>query len=198
MNFKTSQSKTLKIFEKMLFDLKVKIEGTSSSTPAARTISKNEIVSNENTDSDTVSSVFVKKIFDDDLLEIKRFVGNPKLMSFTKKTGIQNLLLLICSLKKELFKHSFLFLFISFMNEILMVCLNKKSLIKWVICLWLVLLIKITMILINLKLLIYLLLVFLILFVDGGIHISWCEADLFRFKCVAKTALRLQEVHFYN
>ena len=127
-----------------------------------------------------------------DLLEI------PNSCLLQKKTGIQNLLLLICSLKKELFKHSFLFLFISFMNEILMVCLNKKSLIKWVICLWLVLLIKITMILINLKLLIYLLLVFLILFVDGGIHISWCEADLFRFKCVAKTALRLQEVHFYN
>ena len=51
MNFKTSQSKTLKIFEKMLSDLKVKTEGTSSSTPAARTISKNEIVSDENTDS---------------------------------------------------------------------------------------------------------------------------------------------------
>ena len=114
----------------MLSDLKVKTKGTSSSTPAARYISKNEIVSDENTDSDTVSSVFVKKIFDDDLLEIKRFVGNPKLISFTKKTGIQNLLLLICSLKKELFKHSFLFLFISFMNGILMVCLNKKSLIK--------------------------------------------------------------------
>ena len=99
-----------------------------------------------------------------DLLEIP----NPCLL---QKTGIQDLLLLICSLKKELFKHSFLFLLISFMNGILMVFLNKKSLIKWVICLWLVLLIKITMILINLKLLIYLLLVFLVLFVDGKIHI---------------------------
>ena len=73
---------------------------------------------------------------------------------FLQKNGIQNLLLLICSLKKEFFKNSFLFLLISFMNGILVVCLNKKSLIKWVICLWLVLLIKITMILINLKLLI--------------------------------------------
>ena len=88
-----------------------------------------------------------------DLLEIP----NPCLL---QKTGIQDLLLLICSLKKEFFKHSFLFLLISFMNGILMVCLNKKSLIKWVICLWLVLLIKITMILINLKLLICLLLDF--------------------------------------
>ena len=70
----------------MLSDLKVKIEGTSSSTHATRTISKNEkeIVSDENTDSDTISSVFAKKIFDDDLQKIKRFVGNPKPMSFTK------------------------------------------------------------------------------------------------------------------
>ena len=90
-----------------------------------------------------------------DLLEIT----NPCLL---QRTGIQDLLLLICSLKKDLFKHSFLFLLISFMNGILMVCLNKKSLIRWVICLWLVLLIKIIMILINLKLLIYLLLVFLV------------------------------------
>ena len=85
VNFKTSQIKTLEIDEKMLYDLKVKTKSTSSSTPAARTISKNEIVSDENTDSDTVSFVSAKKIFDDDLLEIKRFVGNPKLMSFTKK-----------------------------------------------------------------------------------------------------------------
>ena len=82
VNFKTARTKTLEIVEKMLSDLKVKTKGTSSSTPAARTISKNEIVFYENTDSDTIS---VKKIFDDDLPEIKRFVGNPKLMSFTKK-----------------------------------------------------------------------------------------------------------------
>ena len=70
----------------MLSDLKVKIEGTSSSTHATWTISKNEkeIVSDENTDSDTISSVSAKKIFDDDLQKIKRFVGNPKPMSFTK------------------------------------------------------------------------------------------------------------------
>ena len=68
----------------MLSDLKVKTKGTSSSTPTARSISKNEIVSDENTDSDTVFSVSAKKIFDDDLPEIKRFVGNPKPMSFTK------------------------------------------------------------------------------------------------------------------
>ena len=78
---KTSQSKTLEIVEKMFSDLKVKTEGTSSNTPTAQTISKNEIVFDENTDSDTVSA---KKIFDDDLPEINRFVGNPKLMSFTK------------------------------------------------------------------------------------------------------------------
>ena len=82
--FKTSQSKTLEIVEKMLSDLKVKTEGTSSSTPVAQTISKNEIVSDENTDFDIISSVSAKNIFDDDLPKIKRFVGDPKLMSFTK------------------------------------------------------------------------------------------------------------------
>ena len=54
--FETSQSKTLEVVEKMLSNLKVKIEGTSSSTPATRTISKNgkEIVSDENIDFDTI------------------------------------------------------------------------------------------------------------------------------------------------
>ena len=68
----------------MFSDLKVKTEGTSRST--ACTISRNEkeIVSNENTDSDTVSSISTKKIFDDDLPEINRFVENSKPMSFTK------------------------------------------------------------------------------------------------------------------
>ena len=82
--FKTSQSKTLEVVEKMLSNLKVKTEGISRG--AACTISKDgkEIVSDENTDSDTVSSVSAKKIFDDGLPEIKRFIGNFKPMSFTK------------------------------------------------------------------------------------------------------------------
>ena len=82
--FKTSQSKMLEVVDKMLSDLKVKTEGTSRST--ACTISKNgkEIVSNEHTNSDIVSSISAKKIFDNDLPEIKRFVENPKPMSFTK------------------------------------------------------------------------------------------------------------------
>ena len=58
---KTSQSKTLEVVEKMLSNLKVKTEGTSSSTPVAQTILKNEIVSDENTDSDTVSFVSAKR-----------------------------------------------------------------------------------------------------------------------------------------
>ena len=72
----------LEVVDKMLSDLKVKTEGTSRSIPC--TISKNgkEIVSDEHIDSDTVSSVSTKKIFDIDLPEIKRFVGKP--MSFTK------------------------------------------------------------------------------------------------------------------
>ena len=63
LKFKTSQAKTLDIVEKMLSDLKVKTECTSTS--AAYTISRNEkeIVSNENTDSDSLFSVFAKKMF---------------------------------------------------------------------------------------------------------------------------------------
>ena len=72
----------LEVVDKMLSDLKVKTEGTSRSTSC--TISKKEIVSDEHTDSDTVSSISTKKIFDNDLPEVKRFVGNPKPMSFTK------------------------------------------------------------------------------------------------------------------
>ena len=75
--FKTSQSKMLEVVDKMFSDLKVKIENTSRST--ACTISKNgkEIFSDENTDSDTVSSVSAKKILImiyqklKDLLEIR-------------------------------------------------------------------------------------------------------------------------------
>ena len=65
LKFKTSQAKTLDIVEKMLSDLKVKTEGTSTSTPAARTISRNEkeIVSKENTNFDSLSSVSAKKGF---------------------------------------------------------------------------------------------------------------------------------------
>ena len=67
VNFKTSHAKTLEIVEKILSDLKVKTKGTSTS--AARTISRNEkeIVYDENTDSDSLSSVSTKKVFDDDL-----------------------------------------------------------------------------------------------------------------------------------
>ena len=43
-----------------------------------------EIVSDENTNSNIVSSVSAKKVFDDNLPKIKRFVGNSKPMSFTK------------------------------------------------------------------------------------------------------------------
>ena len=68
----------------MLFDLKVKAEGTSTS--ATQTISRNEkeIVFEENIDSDSLSFVYVKKVFYDDLLEIKRFFGKSNPMFFTK------------------------------------------------------------------------------------------------------------------
>ena len=93
----------------MLTDLKVKTESTSRNTACTISKKEKEIVSDEHTDSDTVSSVSATKAFGNDFPQIKRFVGNPKPMSF---------------------KHSSLFLLINFMNGLLMVCLNKKSLIK--------------------------------------------------------------------
>ena len=54
--FKTSQSKTLEIVEKMLTDLKVKTEGTSTSTACIISRNGKEIVSEENANSNTVSA----------------------------------------------------------------------------------------------------------------------------------------------
>ena len=62
----------------------VKIEGTSRNTTCTISKKRKEIVSDEHIDSDTVSSISAKKIFGNDFPEIKRFVGNPKPMSFTK------------------------------------------------------------------------------------------------------------------
>ena len=75
--FKISQSKTLEVVEKMLSDLKVKTEGTSRSTTC--TISKNgkEIVSDENTDSDTVSSVSAKRFLIMIYLKLKDLLEIP-------------------------------------------------------------------------------------------------------------------------
>ena len=79
---KTSQSKMLEVVDKMLSDLKIKIEGTSRNT--ACNISKNEkeIVFVKHTDSDTVPSIPAKEILNDELPENKRFVENSKPMSF--------------------------------------------------------------------------------------------------------------------
>ena len=61
--FKTSQSKMLEVVDKMLSDLKVKTEVTFRSIACTNSKNGKEIVSDENTDSDTVSSVFAKKDF---------------------------------------------------------------------------------------------------------------------------------------
>ena len=75
------KSNMLEVVDKMLSDLKIKIEGTSGSTPY--TISKNEkeTISDEHTDSDTISSIPAKEILNEDL---PRFVENSKPMSFTQ------------------------------------------------------------------------------------------------------------------
>ena len=74
----------LEVVDKMLSDLKVKTEGTSRSTTCIISKKGKEIVSDEYTDSDTVSSVPAKEILNDELPEIKRFVENFKPMSFTQ------------------------------------------------------------------------------------------------------------------
>ena len=63
VNFKTSQAKTFDIVEKILSDLKVKTKGTSKSTACTISIKEKEIVSNENTDSDSLFSISAKKCF---------------------------------------------------------------------------------------------------------------------------------------
>ena len=55
--FKTSQSKMLEVVDKMLSDLKVKTESTSRNTTCTISKKGKEIVSDEHTNSDTVSSV---------------------------------------------------------------------------------------------------------------------------------------------
>ena len=102
----------------MLLDLrKIKIEQNTTSTSTALAISK-KIEKDfffEDSDSGSSSSTLDSEtVFE--LLEIKRFVRKPNSLSFTKKTCIQNLPLLICSFKKDFFKPSFLFPLINFMN----------------------------------------------------------------------------------
>ena len=60
-------------------------ESTSRNTACTISKKEKEIVSDEHTDSDTVSSVSATNVFGNDFPQIKRFVGNPKPMSFTKK-----------------------------------------------------------------------------------------------------------------
>ena len=68
----------------MFSDLKFKIEGTSVNTACTISRIEKEIVYEENTKSDLLSFVSVKKVFNDNLPKIKRFVGNSKPISFTK------------------------------------------------------------------------------------------------------------------
>ena len=119
---KTSQSKMLEVVDKMLSDLKIKIEGTSRSTTCAISKIEKEIVSDKHTDSDTVPSVLAKEILMMNYQKLKDLlkIPNPCLLH---KIGILDLFLLIYNLKKGFFNHNFLFL-LSFTNGIL---LNKKS-----------------------------------------------------------------------
>ncbi|KAL4603778.1 hypothetical protein ACB092_10G148100 [Castanea dentata] len=83
-----SQGSTVEKIEKMLADLKIKTEQTSTSRSTACAISRNEkeIVSDDDTNSDSLSFDSLKNVFYDGLSlpEIKRFVGKPNPTSFTK------------------------------------------------------------------------------------------------------------------
>ncbi|KAL0004460.1 hypothetical protein SO802_012021 [Lithocarpus litseifolius] len=70
ITFKTSQSKTLDIIEKMLSDLNVKTEGTSSNVAAVISRNGKEAVFEENTDSESSSSVDTKNVFKDSFIKI--------------------------------------------------------------------------------------------------------------------------------
>ena len=83
--FKISQSKMLEVVDKILSDLKVKTKGTSRST--ACTISKNgkEIVYDENTDSNIVSFVSVKRFLMIIYLKLKGLLEIPNSCLLQKK-----------------------------------------------------------------------------------------------------------------
>ena len=74
----------LEVVDKMLSDLKIKLEGTSRSTPCTISENEKEIVSGEHTDFDTISSIPAKEILNNEFPEIKRFVKNSEPMSFTQ------------------------------------------------------------------------------------------------------------------
>ena len=116
----------LEVADKMLSDLKIKIESTSRSTTCDISKNEKEIVSDKHTDSDTVPSVLAKEILMMNYQKLKDLlkIPNPCLLH---KIGIPNLFLPIYSFKKEFFNHNFQFLLISFTNGILLGYLNKKS-----------------------------------------------------------------------
>ena len=84
LSLKTIQTKTIEKVEQMLLDLqKIKTEfNTSTSTARAISRKKEEKVFSEDLDSDSSSSTSDKFVFK--LPEIKKFVGKPNPMSFTK------------------------------------------------------------------------------------------------------------------
>ena len=85
VKFKTSQAKTLEIVEKMLSDLKVKTEGTLQVLLELFQEMRRKLFLKKIQIPTNYLMFLQKKVFDDDLQEIKRFVVNSNPMSFTKK-----------------------------------------------------------------------------------------------------------------
>ena len=83
ISLKTSQAKTIEKVEQMLSDLKIKTEqNTSISTTCAISRKEKEIVFDDSIDSDSSTSASNKTVLE--LPKVKRFVGKPNPMSFTK------------------------------------------------------------------------------------------------------------------
>jgi hypothetical protein len=127
LGLKPKSAKTMEKIEEMLSDLKI-----SQASSSGKIISP---LSYPLTDSDslpqTVPLILIlrclKKLLEKLIWiqKFKEFITIPNLLVL-QKIGIPDQLLQICSLKKESFKHNFLFLLIKYMNGILMVCLNKN------------------------------------------------------------------------
>ena len=80
LSLKTPQANTFEKVEQMLSNLRVKTKQVSSTSAISR--KEKETVFEENTNSDSSSSASNKTV--SKLLEIKRFVGKPNPISFTK------------------------------------------------------------------------------------------------------------------
>jgi hypothetical protein len=129
LGLKPRSTKTLEKIESMLSDLKINQSGSSKRISPLTNQMTDSDFSHDSIDFDIR---LLEKNFGKEDLEpkVQRIYDKSKSVGFTKKIGIPNLLLQICSLKKDSCKLNSLSLLIRFMNGILMVYLNRNYLIR--------------------------------------------------------------------